>query len=147
MKRTPLKRKNKARAKKRHEETFGPQADLCRRLPCCGCLVDGHSEPAHHPSRKAGGDDGDCVPLCPVCHDEQHQHGVVSFQTINEVDLQLVAAALRALVAPMGNGEPLDPRTQEELGRAIVDALSGIGVDPRTGGHAPVRAPRPKVGR
>lgn len=147
MKRTPLKRKNKARAKKRHEETFGPQADLCRRLPCCGCLVDGHSEPAHHPSRKAGGDDGDCVPLCPVCHDEQHQHGVVSFQTINEVDLQLVAAALRALVAPMANGEPMDMRLLVALGRDIVGALSGIGVDPRTGGVAPVRAPRPKVGR
>ena len=144
MKRTPLKRKNKPRAKKRHEETFGPQAELCRALRCAGCGAPGPCEPAHHPARGAGGDDGDCAPLCPPCHRAQHQQGVVTFQRWRETDLQLVAAALRAVRARMANGEQL---ALVHLANDVIDALRWIGVDPRTGGVAPVRAPRPKVGR
>lgn len=162
MKRTPIKRKNAARAKKRQAENFGLQADLCRHLPCVGCGANLVAcDPAHHPSRNAGGDDGDCVPLCRSgrrsfggvvedregCHAKQHRMGVIAFQEDAQTDMQLVATALRAICAPMANGEPLRMPELIAMAEPVIAALCGIGVDPRTGGHAPVRAPRPKVPR
>lgn len=90
MKRTQLKRKtplrqiNPERRAKRKAEQFGPQAKLCRRLPCAACGRLGPSDPAHVISRGAGGGDrGNVIPLCKSdprtgyvgCHDDQHRGG------------------------------------------------------------------------
>lgn len=90
MKRTQLKRKtplrpvNPERRAKRKAEQFGPQAKLCRRLPCAACGRPGPSDPAHVISRGAGGGDrGNVIPLCKNdlktlhegCHQVQHQRG------------------------------------------------------------------------
>ncbi len=136
-----MKRKNAARAKQAHAEDFGRQAALCRALRCLACGREG-CVPAHHPSRRAGGEDGDCVPLCDACHARQHAGGVVSFQQRHAIDMQIGAAILRAVLA---TGD--DTVLQLHVARHALGAIRGLGVDPRTGGHAPVRAPRPKVGR
>lgn len=90
MKRTQLKRKtplrpvNPERRAKRKAKQFGPQANLCRRLPCAACGRLGPSDPAHVISRGAGGGDrGNVIPLCKNdlktlhegCHQAQHQRG------------------------------------------------------------------------
>lgn len=53
------------------------------------------SECAHVKSRGAGGDDiGNCVPLCPDHHQEQHRIGIQSFQKRHGIDLYFIAADL-----------------------------------------------------
>lgn len=75
----PLPRVNRARRARRKAEDFGPQAELCRTLPCCACGHRAPSDPAHVRSRGAGGHDrGNVVPLCRRpggCHEQQHRHG------------------------------------------------------------------------
>ena len=106
----PLKRKtrlrNKKRLRPRNEERlarlraqqFGPQADLCRSLPCCACAAKPPSDPAHVISRGAGGTDSDTVPLCRRCHNEQHARGIATFQLERGVNLYQIAAHLAARV-------------------------------------------------
>lgn len=73
---------------------FGPQAALCRRLPCCVC----GSRPthAHHVvSRGAGGEDRHTVPLCWSCHGLVHRLGRETFERRHApVKLRVVAARL-----------------------------------------------------
>lgn len=100
MKRSRLKRKkplrqvNPERLARRRAESFGPQAELCRRLPCCACGRKATCDPAHVRSRAAGGKDSDCVPLCRECHTEQHTIGILTFQQRHSVDLAAVARSL-----------------------------------------------------
>jgi hypothetical protein len=56
-----------ASSKRRRAAQFGPQAEQCRRLPCCACGGQ-PSEPHHEPPRSVGGKDEDTVPLCWYCH-------------------------------------------------------------------------------
>lgn len=80
--RTKLAPVNRARRAKRKAEAFGPQAELCRTLPCCACGAAPPSDPAHVRSRGAGGKDrGNVVPLCRRCHDLQHQSGWQALDT------------------------------------------------------------------
>lgn len=97
----PLKRKsrvnpvNKERRTRVRAETFGPQAALCRTLPCCVCRRPAPSDPAHVRSRGAGGKDrGNVTPLCRYHHDEEGRVGILTFQAKHRIDLWAIAAAL-----------------------------------------------------
>lgn len=102
MKRSRLRRRNPVRAAARLAECFGPQAALCRSSPCSvpGCRAGPPCDPAHHPSRGAGGLDADTFPLCRAHHAEQHQIGVASFARRYRIVLEeLVLATRRRLPA------------------------------------------------
>lgn len=73
--RTRLKPVNEARLAARRARQFGPQAELCRKLPCCACKAPPPSDPEHVRTRGAGGLDADTIPLCRSCHELRHQHG------------------------------------------------------------------------
>lgn len=105
--RTPIRRENPERAAVLRAEAFGAQAELCRRSPCAipSCGRSPPSDPAHHPSRGAGGLDRDTFPLCRAHHEEQHRVGVVTFARRHRVVLEELVAAMRARVA----GGPLSP--------------------------------------
>ena len=92
--RTPLKQVNLARMAALNAAAFGPQADLCRSLPCCCCGAPPPSDPAHVRSRGAGGRDSDTVPLCRQCHTAQHTLGIRTFQAEHSLDLVAEAARL-----------------------------------------------------
>jgi hypothetical protein len=113
----PLKKVNRKRAARRRAEDFGPQAELCRRLPCCSCdamlfrtvlarrrpgwpfdPVDPH----HEPTRARGGKDHDTLPLCRPCHRRRHDRGPKTFW--GAVDYQAIKAELRAWVAELTGG-------------------------------------------
>lgn len=68
--RTPLKKRNAKRARKRYETQFGSKAKWIRSLPCCACHKEGPSDPHHVKTRGAGGTSEDLVPLCADCHRE-----------------------------------------------------------------------------
>lgn len=73
---TRIKPVNSQRRKKRKEECFGPQAELCRTLPCCICGAEPPSDPAHVRSRGAMGKDrANVIPLCRICHQNQEATG------------------------------------------------------------------------
>lgn len=114
----PLPRVNKERAKRRRDEAFGAQAELCRRMPCVVCWrptaadvdpdVSGLigaarrfgksmalSDPHHVPTRGAGGRDGDTVPLCRAHHQEWHGIGERSFDAKYGLNLRAVARSIR----------------------------------------------------
>jgi hypothetical protein len=115
----PLARVNKERAAKRRAECFGPQAELCRVMPCLVCndigsgtarriafsLATGWprlwplADPHHEPPRSIGGKDGDTVPLCREHHTERHTIGRSAFERLHGVDLRAVAKAIRESVA------------------------------------------------
>lgn len=69
----------KEKQKERRERQFGPKADWIRTLPCAACGRDGPSDPAHMRSRGAGGTSDHLVPLCRMCHTEQHAKGIKTF--------------------------------------------------------------------
>ena len=93
MKRTPLRRSNSARKRKRYTIAFGSKADWVRSLPClvCGAVP---SDPAHVRSRGAGGTAADIVPLCRAHHSEQHAVGVRTFSERHGLDLRAEADGL-----------------------------------------------------
>jgi hypothetical protein len=62
-----------------YEKQFGQKADWVRSLPCAACKRDGPSDPAHMRSRGAGGTSEHLVPLCRMCHIEQHTRGIKTF--------------------------------------------------------------------
>lgn len=95
--RTPMKKRNNKRAKRRRERDFGAKAEYIRSMPCCACGKDGPSDPHHHPSRGAGGTSADLVPLCFLCHREFHDAGADTFQARHEVDLTEKAATYEAM--------------------------------------------------
>lgn len=86
---------NKARKAKRRAETFGPQAEACRRRPCSvpGCR-NRPSVPHHTRSRGAGGLDDVCAPVCWEHHCHVHDHGLKAFEARFHVDLEAEAAKL-----------------------------------------------------
>lgn len=102
--RKPIPKRSKGYAL-RQAHVFGPQATLCRELPCLVCGSP-YTVPAHVKSRGAGGTDSDCVPLCDTkrrwahgvsgegCHDAQHRIGIKTFQARFGVDLEVEAAKL-----------------------------------------------------
>ena len=94
MKRTPMKRRNVKRSKKRYQEHFGDKAAFVRSHACCVCDRPGPSDPHHHPSRGAGGTSADLVPLCRAHHNEFHRRGAETFQAEHGVDLKRVAATM-----------------------------------------------------
>jgi hypothetical protein len=94
-----LRPRNPERARKRQLEAFGPQAALCRRLPCCVC-GDSPCDPHHLKSRGAGGTDRDTVPLCRTHHDMAHQMGAVTFWSLHQLDSEWILDQLRAQITP-----------------------------------------------
>lgn len=98
---TPLKPVNRKRKKKRHAEASGPQAELCRTLPCSACQAPPPSDPAHIRSRGAGGKDrANCVPLCRSCHVQQHTQGWLRFQMNASVAFAAIAQELEQQAYP-----------------------------------------------
>lgn len=123
MKRSPLRRKtplrnrtrinplNEERRAQRRAEEFGPQAELCRGLPCCVCFAPPPSDPAHVRTRAAGGrDDANVVPLCRAHHTEQHTVGIKTFQVSHGVDLLALAEQIAGRVRAAGSPRPSSPR-------------------------------------
>lgn len=126
MKRTPLKQKDRLRRAKKplartvirrtsrvnpvnkerrarvNATTFGPQAVLCRTLPCCVCHRPGPSDPAHVRSRGAGGKDrANVVPMCRFHHSEQGAIGIRTFQAKYGISMEAIAAALEKVAYPV----------------------------------------------
>lgn len=92
---TPLRSVNPARRARLNRAAFGPQARLCRKLPCCVCNKRPPSDPAHVVSRGAGGRDlGNIVPLCRRHHNEQGARGIKTFQSEHAIDLAAIAREL-----------------------------------------------------
>lgn len=98
MKRSRIKPANKARRAERLARDFGPQAILCRLLPCFACWAPPPSDPDHHPTRGAGGRDHNTAPLCRRCHDERGRIGVLTFQRKHLIDLELATRVLATIV-------------------------------------------------
>ena len=64
---------------KNYDKTFGLKASWIRSLPCAACKKHGPSDPAHMRSRGAGGTSKHLVPLCRMCHIDQHTRGIKTF--------------------------------------------------------------------
>lgn len=92
--RAPLKKVNPERAAKAQAEAFGPQAKLCRDLPCAVCGKRAPSEPHHTRTRGAGGSDEHTIPLCLEHHAAIHRLGRKTFALKHQVDLARVAAVI-----------------------------------------------------
>jgi hypothetical protein len=109
--RAPVKRENRKRAGQRKAKAFGPQAALCRTLPCCVCgFFAGRSDPHHEPPRSRGGLDADCVPLCRHHHDRRHQDGPLRFWQRAGVHWRAVRDDMRRRVAEALPPSPTRPR-------------------------------------
>ena len=94
LRRTPLRRFNPDRMKRRQHERFGPHAAFVCSHPCAvlGCL--GEVEP-HHTVCGAAGMAWHLVPLCREHHDEWHHHlGRRAFDGMYGTDLARLAAEL-----------------------------------------------------
>ncbi len=114
-----LPRANAQRAAKRRADAFGPQAEWCRKAPCCACSSIGvvlsfgkaeafaiQSDPHHVRSRGAGGTDKDCVPLCREHHQEVHRIGRDTFDAKHGISLRKVADAIHgSLTGEKGESE------------------------------------------
>jgi hypothetical protein len=112
-KRSPVKKKNPARIKKRREEAFGNavngRAAFIRGCSCVllvralkrGGMIDenpiatviragcnGPVEAAHTKSRGAGGKSKHLIPLCRAHHTEQHLLGIKTFAMKHGLDLK-----------------------------------------------------------
>lgn len=101
---TPLRARNPKRAAKRLAENFGPQAKLCRRLPCCVCEHTsekqiGESVPHHDPTRAAGGTDRDTMPMCTPHHAQVHVQGRTTFWARVGINPRTVIESMRRRVA------------------------------------------------
>lgn len=90
---TPLAKRNPERKARLFEEQFGSVAFVkWVRLQECAVCGSWPSEAAHATSRGAGGKADDILPLCPVHHHEQHQHGVRTFEKAHGIDMKAKAA-------------------------------------------------------
>lgn len=103
-----INRRNPKRLRRLRAKQFGPQAELCRSLPCSACDASPPSDPHHLKSRGAGGDDSWCIPLCRRCHDRLHAAGS-RFWTILRVDPMIVLGVVRRLVAENNSDSPVSP--------------------------------------
>jgi hypothetical protein len=106
MKRRRNKRKNKERKRKLFEEQFGERAEFARGFPC---IIEGcnqwPTQAAHVKSRGAGGKaESNIVSLCLHHHTEQHQLGILTFQTKYQIDLQSHAERIESLYQKHGKG-------------------------------------------
>ena len=96
-----MKKVNRERKAKRDAEAFAAQAELCRTLDCSACGAWGPSDPAHVRSRGAGGKDrGNVIPLCRVCHMQQHAWGWPVFAERTGIDPDEIACRLETLAYP-----------------------------------------------
>lgn len=99
--RVPVKPVNRERRAERLETAYGPQAKLCRELPCCACGRRAPSEPAHVRSRGAGGKDrGNVLPLCRTHHGDQHTMGWKRFAEERDLDVPALLAEIEAAAYP-----------------------------------------------
>ena len=80
----PVNRQRKAK----RMACFGPQARLCRTLPCVACGRRPPSDPHHVLSRGAGGKDADTCSLCRRCHDLLGSIGSKTFEARFGVSLE-----------------------------------------------------------
>jgi hypothetical protein len=83
-------------ARRRRAAQDGPQAALCRTLPCsCGC-GRGPSQAHHEPPKSCGGKDRHTVPLWWECHRRRHRIGARAFWAAAERDPETIQAELQA---------------------------------------------------
>lgn len=97
----PLAQRNQRRLAKLRKKQFGPQAALCRTLPCCACGAPPPSDPHHHVTRGSGrGLDKHTVPLCRECHDRLDSWGCgqKTFQREWGIDFAVIAAELQGRI-------------------------------------------------
>ena len=83
---------NRERKAKRNAACFGPQARLCRTLPCVACGRRPPSDPHHVLSRGAGGKDADTCSLCRRCHDLLGSIGQETFEKRFGISLEVCAS-------------------------------------------------------
>lgn len=95
-------RSSRPSAVRRRKAQDGPQAALCRTLPCgCGC-GRGPSEAHHEPPRSRGGKDEDAVPLVRECHEERHRTTAAKFWEGRGRDPERIKADLQAQLTEEG---------------------------------------------
>ena len=101
----PHKRLRAGKGKRRQQlrvEDFGERAEAVRGMRCLAWreeslrydpqrMCSGDIEAAHAKSRGAGGNRRHLVPLCQRHHREQHDRGVLTFQTTYRLDLRAEA--------------------------------------------------------
>mgnify|MGYP001453131785 CR=1 FL=1 len=104
----PRKHLRAGRGKRRQQlraEDFGERAEAVRGMRCLARrewweapqkLCAGDIEAAHAKSRGAGGNRRHLVPLCQRHHREQHDRGVLTFQTTYRLDLRAEADRIAA---------------------------------------------------
>lgn len=91
-------RSSKPSAARRRKAQDGPQAALCRTLPCaCGC-GRGPSEAHHEPTRARGGKDEHTVPLWWECHARRHRTTARAFWASCGRDPKAIQAGLQAQI-------------------------------------------------
>ena len=108
--RKPMPPQNRKRRKTQKAKRDGPQAALCRTLPCAICRRP--AEPHHHPSVARGGVDRDTGPLCRTHHttggrpeafhstplsDWEAHHGIIWSEVVEAMRLRV------ALKTPPGD--------------------------------------------
>lgn len=116
MKKSPLRRFNRARRRRLYERNFGAHADVIRSLPCCGCGRPAPSAAAHSVGRKMGGCGGDRTTLVPLCESnpktgrvgchylfDEDRDAFTDRTGLTADDVRRIAADLWALYNP---GEP-----------------------------------------
>jgi hypothetical protein len=113
--RTPVKSVNTKRRNRRRETEFGPQADLCRAVPCCACGHSAPSDPHHEPPRGSGGKDGDTIPLCRSCHILRHASGKRKLERMYGINLLSEAKRMQRSAADSSSDLQQTP-SQEHSG-------------------------------
>lgn len=107
----PIPQRNEKRMRARFKRTHGPQAALCRELPCWACGVPGKSEAHHWPTVARGGTDADTLPLCPDCHTlggyprAFHSTPVTEWEGHHGVSVEIGIRMTRAAVAKTSTGD------------------------------------------
>lgn len=97
----PVNRKRRAAMKKKRD---GPQAALCRTLPCAVCHR-GPAEPHHYPTVANGGTDADTGPLCRDHHtlggmpEAFHSTPLADWEAHHDIVWAEVIESMRMLVA------------------------------------------------
>jgi len=151
MTRTRVKPVNRERRAKSNARNFSDEAEAVRAMPCLCMDQDAGSfflelelahahgapeaivickgavEPAHNPSRGAGGGRFDITPLCKAHHDEQHETGVGTFAARYGLDLRAEADRIAVSHAPPLGIRGLAQRWAEWLAEA--DSCSMCGTD------------------
>jgi len=95
MKRTPLKRATRLKAKRatsRRAKNRCPEFLVwIRSQDCCLGGAIGYAEAAHVHARRNGGDVANVIPLCSYHHAQQHRMGIRTFAAEYGLDLEIVA--------------------------------------------------------